>query len=426
MSRSPHPPCHDQANAIEFDAVSRSFVIRHERTESFQDWFLQLFKRGPEENEEFWALRDVTFAVRRGETVGIVGRNGAGKSTMLKLVTGILEPSRGQVRATGRLYAMLELGAGFHPELSGKDNIYLNGSIYGFGRKSMRRKYERIVEFAELKQFIDIPVKYYSSGMFVRLGFATAIHMDPGILVVDEVLAVGDAAFRRKCHDAIRDLQRQGVTILLVSHDSEEVREFCDRVVLLSEGRVIAHGPVEEALTDYARLQLSEQDRAALTSSTPAPGSDHAQARIASIVLRDAAGEPTRQARHATPLTVDLLLIGETRSPLTIQLRCRTPLGVLLFESWDLVEPAADTAQRRVECYFPMFPLLNGEALIEVALYDHAKEIIIDTAEAHLTLEGTTGPLFQFEHQWRHPDAAASPLALHENATPDLLSSRRP
>lgn len=426
MSRSPHPPCHDQANAIEFDAVSRSFVIRHERTESFQDWFLQLFKRGPEENEEFWALRDVTFAVRRGETVGIVGRNGAGKSTMLKLVTGILEPSRGHVRATGRLYAMLELGAGFHPELSGKDNIYLNGSIYGFGRKSMRRKYERIVEFAELKQFIDIPVKYYSSGMFVRLGFATAIHMDPGILVVDEVLAVGDAAFRRKCHDAIRDLQRQGVTILLVSHDSEEVREFCDRVVLLSEGRVIAHGPVEEALTDYARLQLSEQDRAALTSSAPAPGSDHAQARIASIVLRDAAGEPTRKASHATPLTVDLLLIGETRSPLTIQLRCRTPLGVLLFESWDLVEPAADTAQRRVECYFPMFPLLNGEALIEVALYDHAKEVIIDTAEAHLSLDGTTGPLFQFEHQWRHPDATLPRLPLREDAAPDLLASRKP
>lgn len=426
MSRSPHPPCHDQSNAIEFDAVSRSFVIRHERTESFQDWFLQLFKRGPEENEEFWAVRDVTFAVRRGETVGIVGRNGAGKSTMLKLVTGILEPSRGQVRATGRLYAMLELGAGFHPELSGKDNIYLNGSIYGFGRKSMRRKYERIVEFAELKQFIDIPVKYYSSGMFVRLGFATAIHMDPGILVVDEVLAVGDAAFRRKCHDAIRDLQGQGVTILLVSHDSEEVREFCDRVVVLSEGRVVAHGPVEEALTDYARLQLSEQNRAALTSSIPAPGSDHAQARIASIVLRDATGEPTRKATHAAPLTVDLLLIGETRSPLTVQLRCRTPLGVLLFESWDVVEPGADTAQRRVECCFPMFPILNGEAMIEVALYDHVKEVIIDTAEAHLSLDGATGPLFQFEHQWRHPDAPLPRLPLSKSSAPNILTSRHP
>lgn len=425
MSRSPHPPCRDQENAIEFDEVSRSFVIRHERAESFQDWFLQLFKRGPRNDEEFWALRDISFNVRRGETVGIVGRNGAGKSTMLKLVTGILEPSKGRVRATGRLYAMLELGAGFHPELSGKDNIYLNGSIYGFGRKSMRRKYERIVEFAELKQFIDIPVKYYSSGMFVRLGFATAIHMDPGILVVDEVLAVGDAAFRRKCHDAIRDLQRQGVTILLVSHDSEEVREFCDRVLLLSEGRVVADGPVEEVLTDYARLQLNERDRAALISAAPAPGSDHAQARIASIVLRDAAGEPTRLTRHATPLTVDLLLVGETRAPLTIQLRCRTPLGVLLFESWTVLDPSTDNGQRRVECYFPMFPLLSGEALIEVALYDPGKQVIIDTAEAHLSVDGPAGPLFQFEHQWRHRDDVASATVPRDGTLVNLLTSRR-
>src|SRR5919202_1560712 len=263
------PSTLDPANAVEFDRVTRRFTIHHERNESFQDWFINRFRRGIRNgrpaSEEFAALDGVSFAVRRGETVGLVGRNGAGKSTLLKLVTGILEPSDGAVRVSGRTYAMLELGAGFHPELSGRDNIYLNGSIYGLGRKAIRRRYEQIVEFAELADFIDTPVKHYSSGMFMRLGFATAIHMDPEILVVDEVMAVGDVAFRRKCHDAIRDLQRRGVTVLLVSHDSDEVREFCHRAVLLSRGRVAAEGNVEDVLTEYARLQLLEQEQAELT-----------------------------------------------------------------------------------------------------------------------------------------------------------------
>ncbi len=254
-------PARDPENAVEFDGVGRQFTVHHERQGSFQDWFLgRLRGRGPAA-ERFWALRDVTFAVRRGETVGLIGRNGAGKSTVLKLATSILEPTRGEVRISGRTYAMLELGAGFHPELSGRDNIFLSGALCGLGRGALRRKLEQIVEFAELERFIDTPVKHYSSGMFMRLGFATAISMDPEILVIDEVLSVGDHAFQRKCHDAIRDLQRRGVTILLVSHSGGTIREFCHRAVLLSGGTVVVDGDVEGVLAEYDRLPSREHGR---------------------------------------------------------------------------------------------------------------------------------------------------------------------
>ena len=409
MRLSRHAATRDPANAIEFDRVSRRFTLQHERTESFQDWFIHRFTRDRAATEEFWALRDVSFAVRHGEAIGLVGRNGAGKSTMLKLVTGIMEPSGGAVRVRGRTYAMLELGAGFHPELSGRDNIYLNGSIYGFGRRAMRRKYEQIVEFAELEHFIDTPVKHYSSGMFMRLGFATAIHMDPEILVVDEVMAVGDAGFRHKCHDAIRALQARGVTILLVSHDSEEVREFCQRAVLLSEGRVVADGPVEDVLTEYARLQLAEQGHAALVASEPAPGGDHLHAQLASVVLRDGAGQPVHAVPPDAPVTVDVAVLGARGAAVDLLLRWRTPLGLLLFEARRTL-PAAQVdgidAPRRACCRFPALPPRNGELLLEAALLDPEKGVIVDTAEVRLHVAGQPGPLFHFEHTWETPDAA--------------------
>lgn len=408
MTLTGRPTPRDPGNAIEFDRVSRQFTIYHERTESLQDWFIHRFRRGGAAGaEEFWALRDLSFNVRHGETVALVGRNGAGKSTLLKLVTGILEPTGGALRVDGRIYAMLELGAGFHPELSGRDNIYLNGAIYGLGRKAMRQRYEQIVTFAELEHFIDTPVKHYSSGMFMRLGFATAIHMDPRVLVIDEVMAVGDSAFRRKCHDAIRDLQRQGVTILLVSHDSEEVREFCQRVVLLSEGQVVADGPTEDVLTEYARLQLREQGHGALSASAPTPGADHVHAQIASVVLCDAAGQPTQVTTAGASLTAKLVILGDTAAPLNLLLRWRTPLGVLLHEGWHALTPVAAAGPRRVCCHFPEFPLQGGAVLLEAVLWDAAKGVIIDTAEVRLEVDGPPGALFQFQHAWEEPEAAA-------------------
>ncbi len=236
--------------AIEFSNVSKFFRIQHERKTTLQDFFINLF-RGPGTAEEFWALKNVSFELEKGKTLGLIGHNGAGKSTILKLVTRILEPTSGRIRVNGRVSAMLELGTGFHPELSGRDNVFLNGAIYGFNHKQMLERYEQIVEFSELEHFIDIPVKHYSSGMYMRLAFATAITVDPDIIIIDEVLAVGDAAFSRKCYRALEDLKRQGKSLLFVSHAAGEVARFCDEVIYLSKGEVQARGTPPEVLDEY-------------------------------------------------------------------------------------------------------------------------------------------------------------------------------
>ncbi|RLC75531.1 MAG: ABC transporter ATP-binding protein, partial [Chloroflexi bacterium] len=199
--------------AIRFENVSKKFNLHHERKRSFQELALGLFRRDNGSREEFWALRDVDFNVEQGETVGLIGPNGAGKSTALKLVSRIIEPTSGRIKVNGRVGALLELGAGFHPDLTGRENIYLNGSILGLGRAEIERKLDDIIAFAELERFIDVPVKHYSSGMYVRLGFSVAVHTDPEVLLVDEVLAVGDAAFQRKCLERIDRMRSEGVTV---------------------------------------------------------------------------------------------------------------------------------------------------------------------------------------------------------------------
>src|SRR5262249_11287874 len=193
-------------------------------------------------SEEFWALRDVSFAVEHGRSFGVIGENGSGKSTLLKIVAGILRPTQGSVRVDGRLAALLELGSGFHPDLTGRENIFLNASVLGFSRAEIERRLDSIVEFAELERFIDTPLKHYSSGMTVRLGFAVAINTDPDILITDEVLSVGDEAFQRKCMDRIDDLMRRGKTIIFVSHGLEQVRYVCTDAIWLDHGQVRAAG----------------------------------------------------------------------------------------------------------------------------------------------------------------------------------------
>jgi lipopolysaccharide transport system ATP-binding protein len=403
---SHRPRVRNNAHAVEFDRVSRQFKIHHERRESLQDWFIHRFRPGKDSVERFWALRDVSFNIERGETVGLIGRNGAGKSTMLKLVTGILEPTGGEVRVAGRTYAMLELGAGFHPELSGRDNIFLNGSIYGFNRRTMHRKFDEIVTFAELEQFIDTPVKHYSSGMFMRLGFATAISMDPEILVIDEVLSVGDAAFQRRCNDAIRNLQDKGVTILLVSHSSEQVREFCHRAILLSGGGVLADGAVEEVLTSYAQLQLHESHKQNLEIAADLLGATHVQAQFASVVLRDGSGVATPHIEPGAPLSIECTAIGDSHSPLDVILRWRTPLGLLLFETRHPIPIALDGGARSIACHIPELPLHSEGAIIEAHLCDPVGSVIIDSSEVQLHVAAQPGPLLRIAHTWTDNGAA--------------------
>lgn len=201
--------------------------------------------------EDFWALKDVSFDVRRGQALGIIGHNGAGKSTILKLLSRITTPSVGEIMINGRLSALIEVGSGFHPELTGRENIYLNGSILGMMRREITEKLDSIVEFAELRQFIDTPVKRYSSGMYVRLGFSIAAHLNPDILLLDEVLAVGDASFQQKCIERITELKNGGKTIVFISHDLRAVQQLCDRVILLKKGQIEADGDPEETIAFY-------------------------------------------------------------------------------------------------------------------------------------------------------------------------------
>ena len=209
-------------------------------------------KRTDETNGEFWALRDISFDVNHGERVALIGRNGAGKSTLLKIISRITEPTSGWVGMKGRVASLLEVGTGFHPELSGRENIFLNGAILGMSRAEIRARFDEIVEFAEVERFLDVPVKRYSSGMHVRLAFAVAAHLDPEILLVDEVLAVGDAQFQAKCLGKMKDVSRSGRTILFVSHNMAAVRALCERAVLLAEGFVLEDGPAASVTGRYS------------------------------------------------------------------------------------------------------------------------------------------------------------------------------
>lgn len=249
------------ATAIEFENLSKKFVMRHERPRSLQEMVIGLFNLGRGRgSEEFWALKGVSFEVPRGETLGLIGPNGAGKSTALKLIARILEPTSGRIVVDGRVSTLLELGAGFHPDLTGRENVYLNGSILGLSKREMDKEFQRIVSFAELEPFIDVQLRYYSSGMYVRLGFAIAAHVEPDILLVDEILAVGDQAFQTKCLDRIRELQRRKVTILLVSHNLHMVQNLCSRAILLHQGTVRARGRPGEVVSRYlAEIAAAEE-----------------------------------------------------------------------------------------------------------------------------------------------------------------------
>jgi ABC-type polysaccharide/polyol phosphate transport system ATPase subunit len=255
---------------VRFDNVSKKFTLRHERRRSFQEAVLAFLKSQDNSREELWALKDVSFAVERGKTLGIIGPNGSGKSTVLKLITRILEPTSGQVVVQGQVSALIELGAGFHPDLTGRENVYLNGSLLGFSRKEMKAKFGSIVEFSELEKFIDVPIKHYSSGMHMRLGFAVAIHVDPDILLIDEILAVGDQAFQNKCLSKIGELKSQGVTILFVSHKLEAVQDLCDRAIWLEGGRIQAEGLAREVVDHYL-MRVHEKERAALAAQQTVP-----------------------------------------------------------------------------------------------------------------------------------------------------------
>jgi len=269
---------------IQVDHVWKKFR-KGEVHDSLRELIPALFKRmtghKPPKNElnkqEFWALRDVNFEVNRGESLGIIGPNGAGKSTMLKLLSRILKPNRGEYRINGRISALIEVGAGFHPDLTGRENIYLNGTILGMSKSEVKAKEEAIIDFSGVEQFIDTPVKRYSSGMTARLGFAVAAHMEPDVLLVDEVLSVGDARFRQKCISHMRELMRSNVTIIFISHVLDQVRTLCSRTIVLNRGEVDFEGPSDLAIRRYLDVLESSSPHA---DSSKAVGAEAVDMRV--------------------------------------------------------------------------------------------------------------------------------------------------
>ncbi|MBX6772837.1 MAG: ABC transporter ATP-binding protein, partial [Chloroflexi bacterium] len=363
---------------VRLEGVSKRFVLQHHKARSFQELVVNLAHRRNGGREEFWALRDVSLSVAPGETLGIIGENGSGKSTLLKLISGILEPTAGRVRVEGKVSALIELGAGFHPDLTGRENIYLNGAILGLGRREMARRFEEIVAFAELERFIDTPVKHYSSGMYMRLGFAVAISVDPDILIVDEVLAVGDEAFQRKCLERIADLRRRGTTVIFVSHVLPLVEQLCDRAVWLERGVIRARGDaravvrayqtaVECAAVDGAEGKTGPAGGPAAVPAAPAPpGADGTASppglEVRAVRLLDADGTERYSFRTGETLVARLSYQGSGAvEAVVLGIAVRRSDGLLVYRADSGPRPApapGETAQ--AEVVFPDLPLLPG------------------------------------------------------------------
>ena len=308
---------------IKVENLGKKYIIGHQKQENYtalrdviangvkglgrkliEPWDQKITEQN---HEEFWALKDVSFEIKQGDRVGIIGRNGAGKSTLLKILSRITEPTTGSIRIKGRVASLLEVGTGFHPELTGRENIFLNGAILGMSRTEIQRKFDEIVAFAEVEKFLDTPVKRYSSGMYVRLAFAVAAHLEPEILVVDEVLAVGDAQFQKKCLGKMEDVGKEGRTVLFVSHNIGMIRSLCQRCILLSGGTVIQDEVTESVLATYLSIiGLDEATNGEIywPLNSDAPGGS--EMKLRSIRLLGTTGEPQSTFDVEKPITVEI------------------------------------------------------------------------------------------------------------------------
>lgn len=292
--------------AVRFETVKKNFDYSNGKPRTILESLIATVSRKNRPHKKtLWAVDDVSFEVMPGESLGIVGRNGSGKSTILKLASGIIRPSSGQVLIRGRLSALLELGAGFHPDLTGRENIFLNGSILGMSKDEVARCYDSIVEFSELDEFINMPVKHYSSGMYMRLGFSVAVHVKPDVLIIDEILAVGDQAFQKKCNERIYEMKRRGTTIILVSHNLYTVRSLCSHIIWLEHGRVKMTGPTEDVIDAYLESQQGWKVRRSAEGSGWDRWGSH-EIEITSVKLIDESGAPGEVFQLGRPMTVEM------------------------------------------------------------------------------------------------------------------------
>lgn len=322
-------------------------------------------------DREFWALKDVSFEVPPGEVVGIIGRNGAGKSTLLKILSRITEPTSGRAEFVGRLGSLLEVGTGFHPELTGRENIFLNGSILGMSRREIARRFDEIVAFSEVERFLDTPVKRYSSGMYVRLAFAVAAHLEPEVLVVDEVLAVGDTEFQKKCMGRMQDIGRHGRTVLFVSHNMTAVQQLCTSAILIASGNLIDQGSTEAIVSRYLSDSLSSEDGCFDLADHPARVKKHSPL-IRQITLRNGDGRCTTQFNPDDALEAEITIrpVTPIRSP-RVALAIEDCYGrrILTVASHFRDKPLADIVDEcRVRCRIPRINLGSGRYLLSVSV----------------------------------------------------------
>jgi ABC-type polysaccharide/polyol phosphate transport system ATPase subunit len=354
---------------IVVDRASRRFRVYPKAQRTLKDAFVS-FGRSPA--RDVWALKDVSLEVDPGAAVGLVGRNGSGKTTLLRLISGIIKPTSGRVVVGGRIASLLELGAGFHPDFTGRENVYLNGSIHGLSRARVRELMDEIVAFAELERFIDLPVRTYSSGMYMRLGFSVAAHIQSDVLLLDEVFAVGDEQFQRKCFGKVAEFKGRGGTILFVSHDAQAVERLCDRAVLLRQGEVAFDGETREAIAEYRRLLGAESHPDELEAGLTEWGSG--EARIESAELLDADDESRVQFAAGEPLTVRLVVSAEAGVPPPhVSLEVRDEGGVVLgAASQDTAALGWENELGRRELRFELdrLPLADGRFHLRLALVD--------------------------------------------------------
>ena len=331
-----------------------------------------------------WAVRDLDFEVRRGAGLGIIGPNGAGKTTLLKLISRVTWPTTGRVRVAGRVVSLIELGAGFHPELTGIENIYLGGGLFGLSRKDIARQVDRIVAFAGVERMIDAPMKRYSSGLYARLGFSVAIHSNPDVVLVDEVLAVGDASFRRRAIDSLRQLIDEGKTVLFISHDIWNVRRLCDHILWMDQGRVRAYGPSAEMAERYMRevnLEALANENTALQSHRRGTG----EIRYTTIRLLDRAGRETKTITSGDALTIDAEY--RTSEPVAAPL---FQMAIVDVDTGFVVSTAVSSPARMpvangtavIRCTFPALPLRPRHYIVRLAIFDRLKTVEYDHVTA--------------------------------------------
>ena len=362
------------ANVIEVDNISKSFKIHHDRHQTLKERLLHP-KSGT--TELFSALNNVNFSIAEGETVGIVGHNGSGKSTLLKCICGVLQPSSGEIRLRGSLAALLELGAGFQGELSGRDNVYLYGAMLGFSRKMVDRIFDEVVAFSEIEQFIDTQVKFYSSGMYVRLAFAVAVSVSPDILVVDEVLAVGDERFQQKCIDRIKKFQEEGRSILLVTHNADQVRSLCDRAIVLDSGLMIADGQASEALRVFREHQLEDAQANDVAGT---------QANINIDSVTTPSG--TFEVRSGAGIHLDVNLSAEHAYSGNFMFEIFTRTGLLVSRSDPQSSPVnLKQGPNRIGLDIGALPLLDGIYDINVGIVDQRGSTVIAWKEQAASMQ---------------------------------------